>query len=372
MNLQPGTLTREQIAAFAKEPRTVRALEANNANLVEIGNALANASFLTLSNEPSLGSERVLALASGQLEGIDGGANGTYTLGLADTVVVPGTYGSAAKTVSFTVDTKGRLTAAAEYTLSTTNIIEGTNLYYTDARARAAVSATAPLSYNSGTGVFSVTASALTRTDDTNVTLTLGGTPGSALLAATSLTLGWTGTLAVARGGTGAASMTANALPKGNGTGAYTASNVSDDGNVVSIASGKGFSIARVTVTAPAANDGNVFSGTYTPTLTNVANLDASTAYRCNYIRVGNMVTVSGKVDIDPTAAATNTQLGISLPIASNFADDLACEGVCAAAVITESGIARSDATNDRAELFIVSASAANHSVRFTFIYEIL
>ena len=40
---------------------------------------------------------------------------------------------------------------------------------------------------------------ALTKTDDTNVTLTLGGTPASSLLAATSLTLGWTGTLADGR-----------------------------------------------------------------------------------------------------------------------------------------------------------------------------
>lgn len=48
-----------------------------------------------------------------------------------------------------------------------------------------------------------VVAAALTKADDTNVTLTLGGTPTAALLAAVSLTLGWTGTLAVARGGTG-------------------------------------------------------------------------------------------------------------------------------------------------------------------------
>lgn len=47
---------------------------------------------------------------------------------------------------------------------------------------------------------------ALTKTDDTNVTLTLGGTPSTALLVATSLTLGWTGTLAVSRGGTGGGS----------------------------------------------------------------------------------------------------------------------------------------------------------------------
>lgn len=49
----------------------------------------------------------------------------------------------------------------------------------------------------------SVSPAALTKTDDTNVTLTLGGTPATALLAAASLTLGWTGTLAVSRGGTG-------------------------------------------------------------------------------------------------------------------------------------------------------------------------
>ena len=45
----------------------------------------------------------------------------------------------------------------------------------------------------------SVTPAALTRVDDTNVTLTLGGTPTLALLQATSLTLGWTGTLADVR-----------------------------------------------------------------------------------------------------------------------------------------------------------------------------
>lgn len=53
------------------------------------------------------------------------------------------------------------------------------------------------------------TPAALTKTDDTNVTLTLGGTPATALLQATSLTLGWTGTLGLSRGGL-AASITAS------------------------------------------------------------------------------------------------------------------------------------------------------------------
>ena len=55
-----------------------------------------------------------------------------------------------------------------------------------------------------------VSGAALSKTDDTNVTLTLGGSPSTALLAATSLTLGWTGQLAMARGGTNA-NLTASA-----------------------------------------------------------------------------------------------------------------------------------------------------------------
>lgn len=48
-----------------------------------------------------------------------------------------------------------------------------------------------------------LTPAALTKTDDTNVTMTLGGTPTTALLQAVSMALGWTGQLATSRGGTG-------------------------------------------------------------------------------------------------------------------------------------------------------------------------
>jgi len=52
-----------------------------------------------------------------------------------------------------------------------------------------------------------ITGAALTKTDDTNVTLTLGGTPATALNRAASITVGWTGTLAASRGGTGISSL---------------------------------------------------------------------------------------------------------------------------------------------------------------------
>lgn len=54
----------------------------------------------------------------------------------------------------------------------------------------------------------SYTPSALTKSDDTNVTLTLGGTPATALLQPVSLALGWSGLLAITRGGTGVGAVT--------------------------------------------------------------------------------------------------------------------------------------------------------------------
>jgi len=84
---------------------------------------------------------------------------------LSDTTVTAGTYGDATNVPQLTVDSKGRLTGVTNVAISGA----------------------------------SVTPSALTKTDDTNVTLTLGGTPSTSLLQAVSLTLGWTGTLADGR-----------------------------------------------------------------------------------------------------------------------------------------------------------------------------
>jgi hypothetical protein len=52
------------------------------------------------------------------------------------------------------------------------------------------------------------TPAALTEVNDTNVTLTLGGTPTTALLKPVSITAGWNGLLSIARGGTGVGSVT--------------------------------------------------------------------------------------------------------------------------------------------------------------------
>lgn len=62
----------------------------------------------------------------------------------------------------------------------------------------------------------------LTKTDDTNVTLTLGGSPNSSLLAAVSLTLGWSGVLSSSRGGTGCSTYSAGDFLYGDSSGILT------------------------------------------------------------------------------------------------------------------------------------------------------
>jgi len=116
---------------------------------------------------------------------------------------------------------------------------------------------------------------------------------------------------------------------------------------------------------------GGLLSGTYTPTLTNVANVAASTAYSCQYSRVGTVVTVSGEVDIDPTTTLTLTQLGISLPIASNLTATNELGGTSADDLNTAARVA-GDATNNRAEIRMTPVDVTNRRFSFTFTYRVL
>ena len=111
----------------------------------------------------------------------------------------------------------------------------------------------------------------------------------------------------------------------------------------------------------------------YTPTLTNVANLDGSTAYSCQYLRVGSVVTVSGQVDLDPTTTLTDTQLGISLPIASNFANANECAGSGSAPAIAAMTVAiLGDVANNRATLQFKATDVTSQPVFFSFTYRII
>ena len=85
-----------------------------------------------------------------------------------------------------------------------------------------------------------ITPAALTKTDDTNVTISLGGTPATALLQGVSLTMGWAGVLAISRGGTGLGTLgTANQVLRVNAGGTaleyFTPTWTSNTGTVTSV-----------------------------------------------------------------------------------------------------------------------------------------
>lgn len=114
--------------------------------------------------------------------------------------------------------------------------------------------------------------------------------------------------------------------------------------------------------------------GIYTPTLTNVANVAGSTAFACQWQRVGNVVTVSGRIDIDPTAASVNTEIGLSIPVPSNFASDAACCGSASPwAIAGVSAAILGDSVNDRAVLkYLNAADVAARAWFFHFTYLVI
>jgi hypothetical protein len=126
-----------------------------------------------------------------------------------------------------------------------------------------------------------------------------------------------------------------------------------------------------------AITNGTVFSGTYTPTLTNVTNVAASTTGVCQYMRVDSVVTVSGSLSIDPTAATTDTILRMTLPIASDFsATSRSCGGVAASVTSGTYGqsvaiLAFSNATG-QAEFRARPSVATDQSYAFSFTYRII
>jgi len=116
-----------------------------------------------------------------------------------------------------------------------------------------------------------------------------------------------------------------------------------------------------------------IASGTYTPTLTNVTNVAASTARLCTWTRVGNSVEVRGQIDIDLTTTLLASEIGVSLPIASAFTTAYQCGGSAAAIAFQANWAIQADATNDRAKFSATGiSSVTNDTYTFNFGYEII
>jgi hypothetical protein len=117
----------------------------------------------------------------------------------------------------------------------------------------------------------------------------------------------------------------------------------------------------------------NLGGSVYTPELTNVLNLDSSTPYELQYMRTWGTVTVSGRISVNPTAVSTLTQVGISIPIPSNFTSEGHCAGTGAsvASSYSETGVISANTTYEYALLSFHARIASNHYIYFQFTYQI-
>lgn len=112
-------------------------------------------------------------------------------------------------------------------------------------------------------------------------------------------------------------------------------------------------------------------SSSYLPVVVSLTNLSSSTSAVCMYSRSGNMVTVSGRIIIDPVAAVSTT-LSISLPIASNLAFQTDLSGVGHAGSDAEGAGIWGDEINDVAVMNFIAGNVNSHYMIFTFTYRII
>lgn len=116
----------------------------------------------------------------------------------------------------------------------------------------------------------------------------------------------------------------------------------------------------------------NLLSGTYTPTITAVANVASSSVTAAAYTRVGDMVTVYGRLTITATAANTNTQFRLTLPIAVDLTVNQALAGVGASieAGTYGNGVGiTGDSTNDQADFRMRPVNTTSTAYSYTFSY---
>src|ERR1035437_10266483 len=110
---------------------------------------------------------------------------------------------------------------------------------------------------------------------------------------------------------------------------------------------------------------------TYTPIITNIANISASTAYQCQYVVYQNSCSVSGKINLSPVNVSAESILNISLPTSSNIVAEENCSGTANCRQFDNGGVIFGNITGNTAELNFICVAAVNNDMFFSFIYKI-
>jgi hypothetical protein len=213
-------------------------------------------------------------------------------------------------------------------------------------------------------------AGALTKTDDTNVTLTLGGNPATSLLRDASITVGWTGTLAATRGGTGTATYTTGDILYASATNTLSKLPAGAEGTVLTIdtgvptwaAVGSG-STAWNDITNPTGNQFLTFSDAEITTWANQSNTETFFAVTSNLLTTGttfNYTTTSMTTGRILNIASTSTALA-----SGNELVQLTMSGANGSSSITATPlritVSNTGTTSTNAGIDITSSGASNN-----------
>jgi hypothetical protein len=116
-----------------------------------------------------------------------------------------------------------------------------------------------------------------------------------------------------------------------------------------------------------------LISGTYTPTGFAGLNVSVVTPQTAQYIRIGNIVTVSGTVGAVPTLANTSSKFTLSLPFSSNlaFSQQAAGSGATLASDPKACHV-YGDTSLDRVQFSFSPATASAQSIAYTYTYQVL
>lgn len=113
---------------------------------------------------------------------------------------------------------------------------------------------------------------------------------------------------------------------------------------------------------------GTISSGDYTPTLTGILNVDAVSLVAAHYMRVGDQVTVDIALNIDPTAISTNTNIDITLPVASTMTNFTNLSGIITSAA---GGTGNTVAVGNKARTGFESLTTSSAVYNIHFMYRI-
>lgn len=111
-------------------------------------------------------------------------------------------------------------------------------------------------------------------------------------------------------------------------------------------------------------------SGIYTPTLANLANCAGTTTSPWRWTKIGNVVTVSGRLTIDPIEAGT-TETVATLPLASDLPSTHSLSGIASPGfdLADDAGFIEAHVASDMALISINATSTSIVTVNVDFTY---